>query len=113
MQQYAAQSVSQCQSVDTREECKWGRSHVWSHFSSTNSQEGACDVCGKKVNIRGNTTNLVKRLRSNHNAEYKASMMRRTEEERTAVSCAAARARQMSVAESFGGTEHYLGIIQV
>ncbi|KAL6472600.1 hypothetical protein MHYP_G00187880 [Metynnis hypsauchen] len=51
------------------------RSQVWSCFScfsSTNSQDAVCDVCGKAVMSCGNTTNLVKHLRLNHNTEYEA-----------------------------------------
>ena len=95
MQLHAAPSVS----LDTMAERK--RSYVSSYFSSTNIQDTVCDVCGKTVRSFGNTANLMKHLRLNHNIEYEAFMMRRTEEERT-VSSAAARARQTSLAESFG-----------
>ena len=98
---YAQWHTVQFQSADTMAECKL--SHVWSHFSSTNSQDAVCNVCGKMARSYGNTTNLVKHLRLNHNTEYEAFMMRRTEEE-SKVSGAAGRARQTSpmYLESFG-----------
>ena len=102
---YADQSVTQSQSVDTMVERKLN--HVWSYFSSTNSQDTVCDVCGKTVRSYGNTTNFVKHLRLN--TEYEAFMMRRTEEEST-VSGAAVKARQMSPGESFGAAgRHFPG----
>ena len=78
---------------------KW--SHVWIYFSSSNSQDAVCDVCGKTVRSCVNTTNLVKHLRLNHNTEYSAFMMSPTEEEST-VSGVAAGAGQTSLAESLG-----------
>lgn len=90
-------------------------SHVWSYFSSTNSQEAVCDICKKKVRCCGNTTNLVKHLRSNHASQYET--MRQSEEESAvspsgaAASATAARARQTCLAESFGATgRHYPGM---
>jgi len=57
------------------------RSHVWSYFISTNSQDAVCDICGKAVKSCGSTTNLVKHLRTNHNTEYETFAQRRTEEQ--------------------------------
>lgn len=74
---------------------------MWSYFSSTNSQDAVCDICGKTVKSSGNTTNLVKHLRLNHNTEYESFMLRRTEEQ-TQTTVSGARARQTSLAESFG-----------
>lgn len=88
------------------------RSHVWSYFSSTNSQDAVCDVCRKTIRSCGNTTNLVKHLRLNHTSEYEAyTTMRQTEEESSvSASGAAARARQTCLAESFRATgRHYPG----
>ena len=65
------------ETVDTMAERK--RSHVWSYFSSTNSQDMVCDVFGKNVLVR----NLVRHPWLSHNTKHEAFMMRRTEEEST------------------------------
>lgn len=52
-------------------------SDVWSFFSSPNGNNKVCDVCGKTARICGNTTNLVKHLRINHNTEYDEVMLMR------------------------------------
>ncbi len=75
------------------------RSHVWNLFSSENSNNAVCNICGKTVRYCGNTTNLVKHLRSNHRAEHDVMQQRSEEEEKAG----AAWVRQTSLAESFGG----------
>ena len=41
----------------------------------------ACNLCGRTVRNCGNTTNLVKHLRLNHNTEYNEVMQQESEEE--------------------------------
>ena len=77
-------------------------------FQLPNSQDTVCDACGKTERSFGNTTNLLKHLRSNHK-EYESFMMRGTEG-KSPVSGAAARVRQMSLEVSFGTAgRHYPG----
>lgn len=79
-------------------DCK--HSHVWNFFSSQNSIDAVCDVCGRTVRSCGNTTNLVKHLRFNHSTECDAVLQRRSEEDEK--KGAAEEERQTSLTESFG-----------
>ena len=84
-------------------------SHVWLYFSCKDNRNAVCDVCRKTVKYSGNTTNLIKHLRLNHNSEYDDIMKRRSEEEVQGEKTQGARARQTSISESFGNGRSYPG----
>lgn len=68
--------------------------HMWSFFSSQNSDNAACDVCVRTVRYCGNITNLVKDLRLNHKREYDEVVQPEEGEK------GAARVKQTSITES-------------
>lgn len=85
-------------------------SHVWSSFSSQNSNNAVFDVCGRADRYSGNTTDLVKHMRFNHNTEYEEVMQQQSEDEEKK---GAAKKRQTSVTESFGTDRHLSGTERV
>ncbi|XP_053200377.1 E3 SUMO-protein ligase ZBED1-like [Panonychus citri] len=48
------------------------RSRIWNHFERKQGEDPRCLICLKPVKANGNTTNLFKHLRINHNFTYEA-----------------------------------------